>query len=81
MMEKQREREGKNKGRDGVERDREEKKKAEERKEERKKEEAREDSDLGLHTERDGRSSVCGECIFLWLESKAELSQESWARI
>lgn len=39
------------------------------------------DSDLGLHIDTDGRSSVCFECISLWSESKTGLFQEPWPRI
>ena len=39
------------------------------------------DSDLGLHTDTDGRSSVCCECISLGSESKTGLFQEPWPRI
>lgn len=75
-MEKQKEKEerGKNKGREGVER---------EKRQERmhKAGETRRDGNLELHTEMGGRSSACAECISLWSESKSELSQESLPRI
>lgn len=84
IMEKQKEREGKKRKKEGVARPRGwwwGKRKG--RRERKQQQAIREigDSDLGLHSDMDERSSVCCECISLWSESKTGLFQEPWPRI